>query len=186
MSDTLCISPLNTGRHLSGAGPFWLCVKKKSNRKRGVSVNESSRCLPILSEAVLVLRFPPVFITFRPWPRVAGRISHDTGEAFLSPCLCALRHPEPSGPCSSERPRPASPGGRECSLQSLQPLFWAQRTHHHKHTLCWCPETPAGVCQTPLHLKWSSSSLPVCPSLLSLEIKSIGKSLKTKSSMKII
>lgn len=114
------------------------------------------------------------------------KISHDTGEAFLSPCLCALRHPEPSGPCSSERPRPASPGGRECSLQSLQPLFWAQRTHHHKHTLCWCPETPAGVCQTPLHLKWSPSPLPVCPSLLSLEIKSIGKSLKTKSSMKII
>ena len=67
----------------------------------------------------------------------------------------------------------------------IQPLFWAQRTHHHKHTLCWCPETPAGICQTPLHLKWSPSPLLVCPSLLSLEIKSIGKSLKTKRAWRL-
>lgn len=117
-------------------------VKKKSNRKCGVSLNESSWCLPILSEAVWSYASLLFFLPSVPWPRVAGRISHDTGEVCLSPCLCALRpaeelrHPEPSGPHSSERSHPASPGGREGLLQSLQPLFWAQRTHHHKHTLC--------------------------------------------------
>lgn len=96
-------------------------VKKKSNRKWGVSLNESSRCLPILSEAVWSYASLLFFLPSVPWPRVAGRIGHDTGEAFLSPSLCALRpaeelrHPEPSGPRSPERPRPASAGaGKAC------------------------------------------------------------------------
>lgn len=44
------------GRTLAQVPDLFGCVlvKKKSNRKRGVSVNESSRCPPVLSEAVLV------------------------------------------------------------------------------------------------------------------------------------
>lgn len=104
------------------------------------------------------------------------KISHDTGEAFLSPCLCALRHPEPSGPCSSERPRPASPGGRECSLQSLQPLFWAQRTHHHKHTLCWYPVLPNST--SPEMELFFPPSLSVSPLLGNKEHREIFKDKK--------
>ena len=101
---------------------------------------------------------------------------HDVFIFVLSPCLCALRHPEPSGPCSSERPRPASPGGRECSLQSLQPLFWAQRTHHHKHTLCWYPVLPNST--SPEMELFFPPSLSVSPLLGNKEHREIFKDKK--------
>lgn len=77
LSDTLLHFTTEHGRHLSGAGPFWLCVKR-NQIERGVSVNESvGACRS--SKAVLVLRFPPVFITFRPWPLMLRKDRPTTG-----------------------------------------------------------------------------------------------------------